>query len=77
MGHPTKVQLIRRKQGSDQWYVNFPTAVARAMGFEKGETVEWIIEDRANVILHRRHVPQLPVALKKTRRRSSRASTRC
>ncbi len=70
MGHPTKVQLIQRKKGTDQWYINFPTAVAQAMEFDKGETVEWIIEDKANVVLHRRQVPTSPVTVKKTLRRS-------
>ncbi len=69
MGYPTKVQLIQR-QASEQWYINFPSAVAQAMEFEKGEVVEWIIEDRANLILHRKHASPSPVRLKKKRRRS-------
>jgi hypothetical protein len=48
MGYPTKVQLIQRK-ASEQWYINFPSAVAQAMEFTKGELVEWIIEDKANL----------------------------
>ena len=56
MGYPTKVQLIKRKQ-SEQWYINFPSAVAQAMEFERGETVEWIIEDRANLVLRRLNAP--------------------
>jgi hypothetical protein len=52
MGYPTKVQLIRRKD-SEQWYINFPAPIARAMEFEKGEVVEWIVQDR-NVLLLRR-----------------------
>ncbi len=67
MGYPTKVQLIRRKKTADQYYINFPTAVAEAMEFEKGEVIEWIIEDKANIIAHRRHVPPSPVTVKKTR----------
>lgn len=62
MGYPTKVQLIKRKK-SEQWYVNFPAAIAQAMEFEKGETVEWIIEDKGQLVLRRRIVP--PSALKK------------
>ena len=42
MGYPTKVQLISRKKGR-QWYVNFPNALAEAMNFVKGETVEWTV----------------------------------
>lgn len=65
MGFPTKVQLIQRKR-SQQWYINFPSAVAQAMEFERGETVEWIVEDKANLVLHRRQVPASPVEVKKT-----------
>lgn len=62
MGFPTKVQLIKRKE-SEQWYINFPAAVAQAMEFEKGEVVEWIIEDKALLALKRQNVP--PSLLKK------------
>jgi hypothetical protein len=69
MGFPTKVQLIQRKK-SQQWYINFPSAVAQAMEFQRGETVEWIIEDKANLVLHRRQIPASPVEVKKTLERS-------
>lgn len=62
MGYPTKIQLIKRKQ-SEQWYINFPAAVAQAMEFERGETVEWIIEDKGSLVLRRKKVP--PSAMKK------------
>ena len=42
MGYATKVQLIQR-EASEQWYVNFPAALAQAMEFSKGEVVEWIV----------------------------------
>jgi len=70
MGYPTKVQLIARKKGSDQFYINFPTAIAEALDFRKGETIEWIIEDKANMIAHRPVVPPSPITVKKTLRRS-------
>ena len=70
MGYPTKVQLIKREKTADQYYINFPTAIAEAMDFEKGEVVEWFIEDKANLILHRTQVPASPVTVKKTIRRS-------
>ncbi len=62
MGYPTKVQLIRRKK-SEQWYINFPSAIAQAMDFERGEMVEWIIEDKEQLVLHRLNAP--PSVLKK------------
>lgn len=65
MGVPTKVQLIKRK-ASEQWYINFPAAVAQAMEFKKGEIVEWIIEDKAQLVLRRLSPP--PSAMKKKRR---------
>ena len=56
MGYPTKIQLIKRKE-SEQWYINFPAAVAQAMEFEKGETVEWFIEDKGLLALKRQSTP--------------------
>lgn len=64
MGYPTKVQLIKRKQ-NEQWYINFPSAIARAMEFEKAETVEWIVEDKSQLVLRRLKTP--PSAMKKKR----------
>lgn len=63
MGYPTKVQLIKRK-GSEQWYINFPSAIAHAMEFEKGEIVEWIIEDRAQLVMRRTTPPPSPMKKK-------------
>jgi hypothetical protein len=65
MGFPTKVQLIKRK-ASQQWYINFPSAVAQAMEFRRGEMVEWIMEDKAQLVLRRLEPPVS--ALKKKRR---------
>ena len=52
MGYPTKVQLIKRAK-SEQWYINFPAALAQAMEFQRGEIVEWVIEDKKKLILTR------------------------
>lgn len=52
MGFPTKIQLIKRAK-SEQWYINFPSAVAQAMEFDKGEIVEWIVESKNKLILQR------------------------
>jgi hypothetical protein len=56
MGFPTKIQLIKRT-ASEQWYINFPSAVAQAMEFQKGELVEWVIEDRQRMTLKRASQP--------------------
>jgi len=70
MGFPTKVQRIQRSKGADQWYINFPTVLAEAMDFEKGEEIFWHVEDKANLVLHRPDVPPSPVTVKKTKLRS-------
>jgi hypothetical protein len=71
MGFPTKVQLIKRK-ASEQWYINFPSAIAQAMEFSRGETVEWLVEDKALLALRRLQAP--PTVLKKTPPASSSSS---
>jgi antitoxin component of MazEF toxin-antitoxin module len=52
MGYPTTVQVIKRSK-SEQWYVNFPAAVAQAIEFKQGEVVEWLIDDNQRLILQR------------------------
>ena len=71
MGYPTKVQLISRKE-SQQWYVNLPAPVADAMDFQKGEIVEWIVEDRQFLILKRRIVPPAAIAVSAAARKNAR-----
>jgi len=68
MGFLTKVQLIKRK-ASEQWYINFPSAIAQAMEFSRGETVEWLVEDKTLLALRRPEAP--PPVLKKNSRASS------
>ena len=53
MGYSTKIQVIKRTK-SEQWYVNFPSAVAQAIEFHKGEVVEWIIDDHQRLVLVRK-----------------------
>jgi antitoxin component of MazEF toxin-antitoxin module len=52
MGYKTKIQLIKRKE-SEQWYINFPAAVAQAMEFQKGEEVQWLIDDHQKMVMTR------------------------
>jgi antitoxin component of MazEF toxin-antitoxin module len=63
MGYPTKVQLIKRKK-SEQWYINFPAAIAQAMDFERGEIVEWSVENRSLLLLKRLQAPPSPLKKK-------------
>jgi len=52
MGLKTKIQLIKRAK-SEQWYINFPSALAQAMEFDKAEVVEWIVQDKHTLTLSR------------------------
>jgi antitoxin component of MazEF toxin-antitoxin module len=57
MGYPTKIQLISRKKGN-QWYVNFPNALAEALKFKKSEVVEWEIETVKTLRMTRMNYPK-------------------
>lgn len=64
MGYPTKIQLIKRT-ASEQWYINFPSAIAQAMEFEKGEVVEWVVENKNRLTLKRAGTPTVLVKKKR------------
>lgn len=55
MGYQTKIQKVERPT-NQSFYVNLPSALAQAMGLEKGEIFEWEIEDK-NLMLLRRVKP--------------------
>jgi len=52
MGYKVKIQKVERG-ATKSFYVNFPAAVADAALLEKGEEMEWLIEDRNNFVLKR------------------------
>jgi bifunctional DNA-binding transcriptional regulator/antitoxin component of YhaV-PrlF toxin-antitoxin module len=59
MGHQIKIQRVERGR-TKSYYVNFPAALAEAARIEKGEEMEWLIEDRDTFVL-RRIKPQKPM----------------
>ncbi len=52
MGYKVKIQKVDRGN-TKSFYVNFPAAVAEAAQIQKGEEMEWIIEDRNSFVLKR------------------------
>ena len=66
MPFPTRVQLIQRKE-SQQWYINFPSALAQAMDFQKAEMVQWSVHDRATLVLERPDATPSPLEKKTAR----------
>lgn len=69
MGYPTKVQLIKRAK-SEQWYINFPSALAQAIEFKRGEVVEWVIDDHQRLILKRSHIKPVEMKVRLTKSKS-------
>ncbi len=55
MGYPVKIQQITRKD-FNQYYINFPRAIAMAMKFSKSDPIEWEIVDKDTLILRRKKV---------------------
>ena len=52
MGYRIKIQRVDRGT-TKSFYVNFPAAIAEAARIQKGEEMEWVIEDRDTFILQR------------------------
>lgn len=52
MGYIAKIQRVDRGK-TKSFYINLPAAVAEACNIEKGEEMEWLIEDRDTFILKR------------------------
>ena len=46
MGYLSKVQVIERAKGQRQFYLICPAPLAQALEMKKGETIEWVVEDK-------------------------------
>ena len=53
MGYVTKVQVIERANDTRQFYLICPAPLAQALGMEKGEAIEWVVEDRHTLVIRR------------------------
>jgi bifunctional DNA-binding transcriptional regulator/antitoxin component of YhaV-PrlF toxin-antitoxin module len=53
MGYQSTVQVIRRGGKNCQWYLICPAPLAQALEIEKGEVIEWVVEDKHTVMLKR------------------------
>lgn len=52
MGYKVKIQKVDRGR-TKSYYINFPAAVAETAELEKGEEMEWILENKDTFILKR------------------------
>jgi hypothetical protein len=53
MGYLSKVQVIERAKGQQQFYMICPAPLAQALEIEKGETIEWVVEDKWTLKIRR------------------------
>ena len=53
MGYTIRVQKVERPTNRS-YYVNLPVVLAEAMQIKKGETMEWVIEDKNLLLLCRK-----------------------
>jgi len=52
MGYRVKIQKVDRPTNTS-FYINFPAVLAEAAGIEKGEEMEWLVENRNCFVLKR------------------------
>lgn len=70
MGYKVKIQKVDRG-ATKSFYVNFPAAVAESAQIEKGEEMEWLIEDR-NIFVLKRTNTKKSVVNEKTENQNNR-----
>ena len=52
MGYPVKIQKVERPT-NQSFYLNFPSALAQALNIRKGESFEWVVENKNMLLLKR------------------------
>ena len=53
MGYETKLQVIERKNNTRQFYIICPAPLAEALEMQKGETLEFVVEDKRKITIRR------------------------
>lgn len=53
MGYLSKVQVIERAAGNRQFYLICPAPLAEALELQKGEAIEWVVEDKLSLTIRR------------------------
>jgi bifunctional DNA-binding transcriptional regulator/antitoxin component of YhaV-PrlF toxin-antitoxin module len=53
MAYQSTVQVIERANDTRQFYLICPAPLARALEMEKGETIEWVVEDKYTLVIKR------------------------
>ncbi|MGO8788608.1 MAG: hypothetical protein ACLQVL_14675 [Terriglobia bacterium] len=66
MAYESTVQVIQRGGKNRQWYLICPAPLAQALEIEKGEVIEWVVEDWHTLVLKR--TPRTAEAASRRRR---------
>jgi len=53
MGYVVRIQKVERPTNKS-FYLNFPASIADSCEIEKGEEMEWLVEDRNTFVLKRK-----------------------
>lgn len=53
MAYLSKVQVIERANRTRQFYLICPAPLAEALELQKGEDIEWVVEDKATLVIRR------------------------
>jgi len=53
MGYKSRLQVINRGGQNRQYYLICPAPLAAALELEKGESLEWVIQDRYTLEIRR------------------------
>ncbi len=53
MGYRSKVQVIQRANNTRQYYLILPAPLAEALEMQKGETIEWVVENKKRLLIKR------------------------
>ena len=52
MGYKVKIQRVDRPTNRS-FYLNFPSPIADSVNMQKGEELEWLVEDRNTFVVKR------------------------
>ncbi len=53
MGYLSRIQVIERKAGSRQFYIMCPSPLAEALEIQKGEQIDWVVQDKYTIEIRR------------------------
>jgi hypothetical protein len=63
MAYLTKLQVIERANEQQQFWLICPAPLAQALEMHKGETIEWVVEDKWTLRITR---PEAPTASRRS-----------